>query len=152
EGWYDLDTWRKFFINSIMPNSSNLTLDIYKQGEEKAEELGLIVNDRIKIGKEEKLWIKQILDNFPSPKRRRELGVKEAYDKITKEPAERAAKPVSQQSTFAMGAKAGDSKKKGLDEALMKRSKVTASARDVQTVSLKDVRRKGTSKSKRTNV
>jgi hypothetical protein len=153
EGWYEIDTWRSFLVKNVIPSTTGLTVEFIKEGEKKALAQGLIVKGRIKIGKEVKLWLKQLLDNYPSPLRRREIDVQAAYDKLVAQAAAKSGKPISQKSTFEEGRKASDIKRKGLDEVLVKRTKIAAKAGATETVSLKDLRRKGVSaKSKKTTV
>lgn len=151
EGWYDLEVWRNFIVSAIFPSTSVLTMEKLVEGEKKAKAEGKIVNGRIKVDKEYKLMIKMVIDNFPSPRRRRELGVQAAYEKMVQEAASRSVKPISQKTTYEQGQKVTDVKRKKLDETLVKRSQIAASSSAVETVSLKDLSRKSKQKNKKTN-
>jgi hypothetical protein len=154
EGWYDIEQWRTFLVRNVLPSTTALTPEFMVEGEKKANEQGLIKNGRIKIGKEVKLWLKQILDNYPSPMRRREISMQKHYDEMVRKAAASGGKSIGQlqKSTFDAGKKVGDAKRKDLDEVLVKRSKVSAQASDKETFSMKDLRKKGVSKSRKSTV
>src|SRR4029434_5262550 len=140
EGWYEIETWRTFLIRNVLPSTTALTQQFLKDGEKRAKEQGLIVKGRVKIGKEVKLWLKQLLDSHPSPLRRRELDVQAHYEKMVAQAEARTATPASQKSVFEAGRKVGDAKKKDLDEVLVKRTKVGPQVAASDTLSLKDLR------------
>jgi hypothetical protein len=152
EGWYDIEQWRSFLIRNVIPSTTALTVEFIKDGEKRAKEQGLIVKGRINVGKEIKLWLKQLLDMYPTPLRRRELDVQEQYDKMVARESARSARPLVQKSTFETGRKAGDAQKKNLDEVLVKRSKVGPQAGASDTFSLKDLRKKGTARPRKTSL
>ncbi len=141
EGWYEINDWRLFLIRSILPSTTALNAEFLKKGEENAKAKGLIVNGRIKIGKEIKLWLKQILDQHPTPQRLRELGVEKAHQERLKQEVSRSTSPTTQKTTFAKGQKITDVKKKNLDEMLVKRSSIKGSEQTKETISLKDLKK-----------
>ncbi len=148
EGWYELTDWHNFCAESILPSVS-LKVDNLIQIEQKAKEEGFVIGSKIYIDKASKLRLKQVLDNFPSPMRRRELAVATAYEKLVQEEVERS-KAAIVKTTFKRGQKLGDSEKKDLKETLLKSAKIASTNKEEPaTISLKDLRKKSIKKDKK---
>lgn len=147
EGWYKLTDWHEFCANSILPSTSILKVEDLVQMEKIGKENGKIIGNRILIDKSDKLRIKQLLDEYPSPIRRRELGVAEAYEQLLKSESERS-KIAIVKTTFKKGQKLGDKDKKALKETLLKSSQIIPSSENEETptLSLKDLQKKSKSK------
>jgi len=149
EGWYDLNTWHEFCVKSIMPSTS-LTIDHLVQAEKLMKEGGQIVNGRIKIDKAAKLRMKQVLDNYPSPARRRELSVDAIHQQRVAAEVARSSSPVVH-TAYQKGEKVGDRQKKDLKETLLKAAKIgKKAATETPAVSLKDLRKKSKPSKKQT--
>lgn len=147
EGWYELTDWHAFCVNSILPSTTLLSVDQLIAAENQLKKNGKIVNNRILVDKAAKLRIKQYLDDYPSPIRRREIAVANAYDALVKSESERS-KSAQVKTTFKKGQKLGDKDKKELKETLLKSAQISPSTKkeEVPTLSLKDLRK--TSKNK----
>ena len=146
EGWYDVDAWHEFCVKSIMP-STTLSIEHLVQAEKLMKEAGQIVNRRILIDKAAKLRMKKVLDDFPSPSRRRELSIEDHHQKRVEAEVARSKAPASAQTTFAKGEKLGDRDKRSLKETLLKTAKIAKTTKEeAPTLSLKDIRKKSKTK------
>lgn len=147
EGWYKLTDWHEFCVNSILPSTSLLSIDNLILMEKMARDQGKIVGDRIFVDKSDKLRLKQLFDEHPSPVRRREIAVAEAYEELVKSESERS-KAAIVKTTFKKGQKLGDKDKKILKETLLKSAQITSptNKEEPPTLSLKDLRKKATHK------
>ncbi len=147
EGWYKLTDWHEFCVNSILPSTTLISVDDLIQIESNLKKNGKIVGNRILIDKSDKLRIKQLIDEHPSPIRRREISVANAYDQLVKSESERS-KAAIVKTTFKKGQKLGDKDKKALKETLLKSSQITPSTKseEVTTFSLKDLRKNSKNK------
>lgn len=143
EGWYDTHSWHEFCVKSVIP-STTLTVEQLVEAEKKMKDEGQIVDGKILVDKQVKLRLKFMLDNFPSPARRRELAVAEAYENLVQEEITRSQSAVVK-TTFVTGQKVGDTKKKDLKETLMKASKISNNNQEEKpSLSLKDLQKKST--------
>jgi len=141
EGWYDLEIWKKFCRETILP-STTVSLSVLEQAEKMWEKNGLIKDGQVKIDKTYKLRLKEFLENYPSTRRRREIAIQEAHEKTLREEAARLNKK-EVQTNYVAGRKAGEKEKKNLKETLMKNSQLKSKTNtESQTVSLKDLRKK----------
>ncbi len=149
EGWYELDTWHTFCIKGIIP-STTLTAEHLVQAEKLMKEGGQILNGRIRIDKAAKLRIKKILDDYPSPTRRRELAVDEIHQKRVQAEVARSQSSVVR-TTFEKGEKVGDRQKKDLKETLLKAANISKKGKEEPaTLSLKDLKKKSKASKKQT--
>lgn len=141
EGWYELDKWHTFCVQGIIP-STTLTAEHLVQAEKLMKEGGQIINGRIRIDKAAKLRIKKILDDYPSPTRRRELAVETIHQKKIQAEVARSQSTVVR-TTFEKGEKVGDRQKKDLKETLLKAANINkAPNEEPVTLSLKDLKKK----------
>jgi len=88
EGWYELPEWHRFLIRSVIPSIS-LPIESLIQAEKHMKVNGQIKKGRILVDKALKLRLKSVLDQFPSPTRRRELAVAEELQKMLDEESAR---------------------------------------------------------------
>lgn len=150
EGWYDMKVWHNYWMTSLLP-STTLTEELVTQGEKAALSQGLIVNGRIYIDQAAKLRIKQILEQYPSPTRLREISVHEIIEEKLKKQAEKLNK-AQVETSYEQGEKLGAQEKRDLKEVFLKTKtlKNTNQQPQKETFSLKDLR--GKSKTKKQSV
>lgn len=147
EGWYDSTQWHEFLVKSVIP-STTIPPETLVQIEKEMKKTGRYVNGRIQIDKSVKLNIKNLIENYPSPARRREVGVEEAYQKLLEKEAQRSKSPVQEKSKYQSGKKLGEEQKKNLTNVLMKTTHKTMTDEPQNTISIKDLQKKSKTKKK----
>ncbi len=145
EGWYDINAWHEFCVKSILP-STVATVEELVQSEKIYKEKGLITNGKILVDKTFKLRLLNVLNNYPSPARHRELAVADIHQKRLAAEAERSQSPIVK-TTFQKGQRLGEKEKKNLSEALLKNSQINPKTTEKpSTLSVKDLKKKSKTK------
>ncbi len=141
EGWYDLETWINFCKKSLVP-STMLTLEQLQQSIKTAEQRGDVKDNRVLLTAERKRLLQSLVDQYPSPRRRREIRFQEALQQKVQENVERSKKYIIK-TTYEKGPKPGDEERKELAGILLKSAQIKpVGEKEIPTVSLKELKKK----------